>query len=321
MTDRPRVVYTDFGFPDISVERAIVEEAGGELVPAQCTTPAEVIAAARGADALLVQWAPVTAEVIATLDRCRAIVRIGIGVDNVDLQAAAAARIPVCNVPDYCLDEVADHALALALALARQLPQIDARVRAGTWSITPPAPMPAFREMTFATVGLGRIARRVLDRARPFGFRLAAYDPAVAAADAAALGVDLLALDDLVAVADLLSLHCPHTPETHHLLNAERLARMKPTAVVVNTSRGALVDGAALAAALAAGHLGGAGLDVFDPEPLPPDDPLRTAPNALLTSHVSWYSAQSVPRLQRLAAEEAARALRGEPLLHPVSPS
>ena len=316
----PRVVYTDHGFPDVATEQALIEAAGGALAVAQCRTPEDVIAATAGADALIVQWAPITADVIGTLERCRVIVRLGIGVDNVDLAAARARGFPVCNVPDYCLDEVADHTLALALSLARQLVRIDRRVRAGTWRITPDAPMPAFRAMTFATVGFGRIARGVLERAEAFGFRLAAYDPLVPEEAFQRAGVERLELDALFAGADIVSLHCPLTAETRHLVNAERLRQMKPTAVLVNTARGGLVDTVALAEALADGTVAAAGLDVFETEPLPEEHPLRLCPNALLTSHVSWYSEQSVPRLQRKAAEEVVRALNGEPLLHPVHP-
>lgn len=161
-----KTVITDHGFSSIETERRLLNEAGCELVVAQCKTPDDVITAASDADALLVQWAPITAEVLNALQRCKVLVRYGIGVDNVDLEAAKARGIAVCNVPDYCIDEVADHAVSLALSLARQLPQINRRVRGGTWKITPDQPMPAFRDMTFATAGFGRIAREVLARAR-----------------------------------------------------------------------------------------------------------------------------------------------------------
>lgn len=313
------VVYTDHGFPDVATERALIEAAGGTLRVAQCETANDVIVAAQEADALLVQWAPITADVIAALDRCRVIVRVGIGVDNVDLDAARAHGIPVCNVPDYCIDEVADHTLALALTLARHLPFVDQRVRDGIWRITPDAPMPAFRAMTFATVGFGRIARAVLDRARPFRFRRAAYDPYVPDAAFDEAGIVRLDLDALFAEADIISLHSPLTPDTHHLVDAERLRQMKDSAILVNTARGGLIDTVALAEALDAGIIAAAGLDVFETEPLPDDHPLRQCDTALLTSHLAWYSEQSVPVLQRKAAEEVARALRGEPLLHPVT--
>lgn len=314
-----RVVITDHGFKTLDQEHAILAAADAELVVARCKTPDEVRAAAANADALLVQWAPINADVIAALTCCRIIVRYGIGVDNVDLPAAKARGIPVCNIPDYCIDEVADHAFALAVSLARQLPQIDARVRNGTWKIVPDKPMPAFCEMLFATAGFGRVARAVLDRARAFQFRLAAYDPFVPEETFRKADVARLSLDELFQQSDVLSLHSPLTPETRHMVNKARLMEMKPTGILVNTARGGLIDTQALADVLLSGHLSGAGLDVFETEPLAPEHPLRSCRNVLLTSHVAWYSGSSVPRLQRLAAEEIVRALRGEPLRNQVN--
>jgi D-3-phosphoglycerate dehydrogenase len=311
-----KIVITDSGFANINPETATVTGAGIELVSAQCKTAEEVISAAADADGIIVQWAPVTANVINSLNRCKVIVRYGIGVDNVDLAAARQRGIPVCNVPDYCIDEVADHTVALALAHARQLHQIDARTRNGVWKIIPDKPMLSFSEMTFATAGYGRIARAVLDRARAFGFKLAAYDPFVAPPGDR---VAPLSLDELFRQADILSLHVPLTPETKHLVNADRLAQMKPTAIIVNTARGGLIDTAALAQALQAGTVAAAGLDVFESEPLGENHPLRKCPNALLTSHVAWFSEGSVPKLQQMAAQEAVRALKGEPLRNQVN--
>ena len=314
-----KIVLTDYGFPSIDQERALFAAAGHELVVAQGKTPAELIPLCRDADALLVQWATISRELIATLDRCKVIVRYGIGVDSVDLAAAGERRIPVCNVPDYCIDEVADHALALALALARQVPQTDAVLRAGTWEIMPPAPFAAFRDLTFATAGFGRIARAVLTRAKGFGFKLAAYDPFVDDTTFAAAGVRKLTAAELLGEAGILSLHLPLTDETKHFLNRTSLATMRRDAVVVNTARGALIDTQALAAALTAGTIGGAGLDVYETEPLPSDHPLRLAPNTLLTSHTAWYSAGSVPELQRKSAEAVLAGLRGGPLANVVN--
>ena len=313
-----KVFITDYGFSDIHQERHIINSAGHDLLAGQCKSPEAVLSAAADADALLVQWAPITAEVINGLNKCRVIVRYGIGVDNVDLVAAKARGIPVCNVPDYCIDEVADHAMALALSLARQLPEIDRRVRAGTWKITPDHPMPALSTMTFATAGFGRIARAVLARAGAFGCRLAAYDPYVKPEVFVANGIMQLTLEDMFRQTDVLSLHIPLTPETRHLINASTLAKMKATAILINTARGGLVDAAALADALRSRAIAGAGIDVFDPEPLPADHPLRHCNTSILTSHIGWFSDQSVPRLQRLAAEEVVRALRGEVLKNQI---
>ena len=314
-----RTVITDHGFPNLRHEEAALTAAGSALVVAQCKTPDDVIAAARDADALLVQWAPVNAAVIAALTRCRIIVRYGIGYDNVDLAAAKARGIPVCNVPDYGVNEVAEHAVSLALALARQLPQIDARLRAGTWKITPDRPMLALGESTFATAGFGRIARQAHVFMRGFGGKRIAYDPFMPAEAMAAEGVEKVELDALFARADLLSLHLPLTPETKHFISAARLTSMKRTAILVNTARGPLIDTVALSSALKSGTIAGAGLDVFETEPFPTDHPLRAAPNALLTSRVAWYSESSIPRLQRLAAEEVVRGLKGEPLKNQVN--
>ena len=314
-----RVVITDHGFPNLRHEEDVITAAGGELVVAQCKTPEEVLAASRDADALLVQWAPVNAAVIAELARCKVIVRYGIGYDNVDIAAAKARGIPVCNVPDYGVHEVAEHAVSMAVALARQLPSIDARLRAGTWKITPERQMPSLREMTFATAGFGRIARSAHHMIRGFGGKRIAYDPFVPADVMAMEGVEKVEIDDLFTRADLVSLHLPLTAETKHFVNAERLKEMKPTAIIINTARGPLIDTVALAAALKNDQIAGAGIDVFETEPLPADHPLRSAPRAILTSHVAWYSESSIPRLQRLAGEEVARGLKGEPLKNQVN--
>nr|AUN37480.1 D-3-phosphoglycerate dehydrogenase [uncultured bacterium] len=316
---RYQVAITDHGFKTTEQERTILAQAGAELTVAQCKTANEVCETAMAADALLVQWAPVNAEVIAALKNCRAIVRYGIGVDNVDLTAAKARGIPVCNVPDYCIDDVADHTFALAISLARQLPQIDARLRGGTWKIVPDRPMPAFGEMVFATAGFGRIAQAVLKRARAFNFQLAAYDPYVSDKAFQQAEVRRLSLEELFEEADILSLHSPLTEETRHMVNRVRLRQMKPTAIIVNTARGGLIDTKALAEALQSGVISGAGLDVYETEPLSADHLLRSCQNVLLTSHVAWYSESSVPQLQRMAAEEIVRALRGEPLKNQVN--
>lgn len=313
------VVYTDNGFGNTDVERRLIERSGGTLTAVQCRTEDEVIDAARNADAVLVQWAPISARVIEALERCRLIVRVGIGVDNVDLAAARAKGIDVCNVPDYCTDEVADHTLALALALVRQVAQTDSRTRRGEWSITPDHPIAAPSDQTFVTVGFGRIARAVLKRAEAFGFRLAAVDPFVGDDRFARASVRRLTMDEAFDTADVLSLHCGLNDETYHLIDEQTLERMKPSAVLVNTSRGGLVDAAALADALKAGKIAGAGLDVYEVEPLPTGSPLRTSPNTLLTSHIAWYSTNSIIRLRELAAKEIVRFINDEPLLHVVN--
>jgi len=310
--DKMRVVITDYGFPDVTIERELVEAAGGELAEFQCKTEEELIDAAKNADALLVQFAPITRSVMESLTRCKAIVRYGVGVDNIDLDAARSRGIAVCNVPDYCVNEVADHTFAMALALTRQLAAVDAQVKRGVWMHRPPRPMPASRQMTFVTIGFGRIARAVLERAMACQFNVATCDPLLPM-HAEILGpVRNLSLNHALAAADVLSLHVPLTANTHHLINANTLALLKPTSVLINTARGGLVDSKALAEALSIGQMAGAGLDVFEEEPLPHNHPLLKCPNVLLTSHLAWCSEVSGLELQRLAAEEVVRVLRGQ---------
>jgi D-3-phosphoglycerate dehydrogenase len=241
-----------------------------------------------------------------------------VGYDNIDTEAAARRSIAVCNVPDYCKGEVADHAMALALSQARALPFLDAGLRAGVWKPALPRPMPAFESMSFGVLGYGRIGRLTIERARAFGFRLLACDPNVEESefpdDVARCG-----LDELLSESDILSLHVPLTPETTHLLNGERLVRMKPTAILINTARGGVVDTAALVEALRNGRPAAAGLDVFEEEPLPVDHPLLACPNALLTPHYAWHSRESRPKLYLMAVEEAIRAARHETLRNCVN--
>jgi len=314
LKDTLRFVITDYGFPDVTIEQQLIESAGGELRKFQCKTEQDVIDAAKNSDAILVQFAPITRTVIDQLSRCKVIVRYGVGTDNVDLDAARSRGIIVCNVPHYCIDEVADHTFALAMALTRQIPTIDRELRGGFWSSSPRRSMPASRQMTFITIGFGRIARAVLERAKACKFNLATCDPYLPANTELPMGIKLLSMEQALAASDILSFHVPLTPATHHLLNANTLSALKPTSVLINTARGGLVDTIALADALSKGSLGGAGLDVFEQEPLPQNHPLLKCPNILLTSHVAWYSENSGRELQRMAAEEAVRALSGQPL-------
>ena len=314
MPDTHKFVITDHDFPTIAAEHEIIQKSDGVLAAFQCKTEEEVIAAARDADALLVQWAPITRDVIQNLPACKVIVRYGIGTDNIDLDAARSRGIMVCNVPDYCVDEVADHTFALAMSLTRQLSAIDHRVRQGVWKIIPPRPMFASRRMTFVTIGYGRIARAVLERARACKFHLAACDPYLPVNAGFPKDIRRLEMNEALETADIVSLHAPLSKDTHHLMNAAALSKMKVTSMLLNTARGGLVDTIALAGALIRGQIAGAALDVFEQEPLEEHHPLRECENALLTSHVGWYSEMSLPELQRRAAEEAVRALRGEPL-------
>jgi D-3-phosphoglycerate dehydrogenase len=310
-----RVVVTDHVFQNVDPEAAAASRFDAEFVEYACRTETETRDAVAGAAVVLVNLAPMTADVLRALAPGAVVIRYGIGVDNVDLAAAREIGVAVANVPDYGSDTVADHAAACLLALLRKLPRYDHAIRTDGWcSATDLAPLPGFPSSTIGLVGTGRIGLALHARLKPFGFRVVAHDPYADRAALADLGLPLLDLPDLLAAAHAVSLHAPLTEETHHLIDADALRRMRVGAVLVNTSRGGLVDPEALADALGSGHLSGAALDVFEPEPLPADSRLRALPGVLLTPHAAFYSDDSVINLQRLAAEEAARALAGEEL-------
>ncbi|TFV61496.1 C-terminal binding protein [Mycobacterium sp. PS03-16] len=272
------------------------------------------------ADALIVAVEPIRAPLIDDLTRCKVIHRCGIGVDVVDVEAATARGIQVTNVPDANFHEVAAHAMAFILALTRKLTAWDAGVRAGKFG-DGRLGMSLHRPdvQTVGLIGLGRIGRRVAVAARAIGFTVVAHDPAVSAEDAAALDVTLMGLEEVIAAADVLSLHVPLTDTTHHLLDAAALSRMKRGAVVVNVSRGGLIDEAALAEAIASKHLGGAGLDTFETEPLPADSPLLGVDGILLSPHAAHWSRESLGETMVKSFAEVARVLRGEAPHYPVN--
>ncbi|MRX44627.1 C-terminal binding protein [Agromyces kandeliae] len=260
------------------------------------------------ADGVLVQYGPITGADMDANPSWKVIGRYGVGVDTVDVAAASARSISVVNVPDYCEEEVATHAVALILNAARRISAADSLVHRGGWAdwtrLRPIAPLST---ATLSLIGVGRIGSEVIRMMRPFVGRIIAHDPYASALD----DVELVDLDTALADGDVVSLHCPLTSDTHHLIGADSIARMKPTATLVNVSRGGLVDGAALAAALREGRLAAAALDVLEAEPPTADDPLLSAPNAIITNHLAWYSEASEARLRERLAERCAAVLRG----------
>ena len=316
-----KVAVTDYTFDSLDVERAILEPMGCEVVgPYAKDEPDSLLTLVSDADCVLTQFAPVDARVIGSMGRARAIVRYGIGVDNVDLNAARARGIPVCNVPDYCIDEVADHTLGLILAMSRQfIPHRD-RVRSGRWgSGAPLHAMHALKHLTVGIVGFGRIGRAVADRLRAFRCMTIVFDPLVSQEEVEQAGCMPVAFDRLIRNADVITLHCPSTPTTRGMIGRETLEKVKPGALFINVARGDLVDTAALIDAIHSGRLGGAGLDVCDPEPIPPDSPLLAMDKVILTPHVASASEPAVNKLRTSAAETAAKALSGEPLPNVVN--
>lgn len=314
-----KIVVTDSTFPSLAHEQALADRHGASLATFQCRTAEEVVAAVDGAHAAFVQFAPITEAALSRLAPGAPIVRYGIGFDNIDLPAARKLGHPVAYVPDYCVDEVADHTVAMLLSLYRKLPALDSSVRRGAWAaVSVSQPLRPASDTVIGFLGLGRVGRAVLARLRPFGFQVMVADPMLDAETAATLGVSLAGFDDMLPGVDALLLHAPLTDATRSIIGDAALSRIRPGAVIVNCSRGALVDEAAIARSLLEGRLAGAALDVFEAEPLPAESPLRTAPNLLLTPHSAWYSDAAMDRLQSLAADEIDRALSGRPLRCPV---
>jgi len=302
-----KVVVSDQVFPSVDVERGLLADIDAELVVASGDVDS-VLATAADADAILNTYLPWSAESIARLTRCKIIARYGIGFDNVDLTAAAGVGIVVTNVPDYSVEEVATHALALILASLRKVVTADRSVRSGTWSIDNFRPIRRLSTLTVGLIGYGRIARRIAAPLAALGADIIAHDPYLQP------GPDLpplLELETVLSRSDIVSLHLPLTDETRGIIGAEALGRMKPDAILVNTSRGPLVDLDALADALRKGTIGAAGLDVFDIEPLDASR-VEEVPNLIVTPHMAYYSEEALAESQRKAATQVIKVLTGE---------
>ena len=290
-----------------------LELAGIRWVAGQYREPAQALAVAREGDVVIVQSLRplLTRAAIQQLPRCLCIVRLGIGYDSVDVDTATQEGILVCNAPTYCVDDVADHAVALLLGAVRHLSRQDRGIRAGKWNRTGARPARRLRGCTLGLVGFGRIARTVARRVSGFDLTLLAHDPFVDAESMADLGVQKADLDELLARSDFVSIHCPLTDGTHHLLDSRAFGLMKDGVFVVNTSRGPIIEEAALAEALRAGKVWGAGLDVFEQEPLPADSPLREFDNAIFTPHVGANSEESRHDLYRAGYQIAVDLQQG----------
>lgn len=313
-----RVIVTDHVFQGLDIERAVLEPLGAEVIMSSATDEDTLIGlCAGGVDGLLVCFAPVGERVVqAAADAgCRVIARYGIGYDNVAVDTATANGIVVTRVPDYCLDEVADHALALLLSAARGISAGQTVVRDGGWAV--PRAVNRLRGRRLALVGVGQIGLRLAARAAVIGLEVVGYDPYVQDWPQGIQRAETL--QDALAEADIVSLHAPLTEENRNLIGTDTINLMRRSPIIVNTARGGLVDLDAAVLALDDGRLSAVALDVVDPEPLPQDHPLRTHPRAIITPHMAFYSVEAEQELQRRAAEEVARALRGEPADVPVN--
>lgn len=305
------VMIADCDHASVDIERETLKLICREVPWQSCRTEEDVIRVCSSAEGLLVQYSPLTARVLRELKRCRGIVRYGVGVDTIDLEAASDLGIVVSNVPDYGTEEVSDHALALILNLVRKVYRADSLVKSGIWDYTRMKPVPRLGDLTLGVVGFGRIGASLARKAASLGMRIVACDPYMPPAAIPGY-VSILKLDELLSRADVVSIHCPLNPETRNLLSAERVASMKPGAYLVNTARGGIVDEDALAEALERGHLSGVALDVLAAEPIRPDHPLLAHPDFLCTPHMAWHSSSAERDLKRKAAEEIARIVTGQ---------
>jgi D-3-phosphoglycerate dehydrogenase / 2-oxoglutarate reductase len=305
VTNRGTILITDCDHPSIEVERAILSEAGWTVAFARCRTADEVIAAGEDAVALIVQYAPITGRVLRALPGVRAVGRYGVGLDTIDTVAAAELGVAVRNVADYCVDEVADHALGLILALTRGIVALDRGVQEGTWDFRLAGRVRRASSQRLGIVGVGRIGSALAHRALALGYDVVGCDPR----GPGRTGLPMVDLPTLLATSDIVSIHAPLDATTRHLIDADALGRMRRTAVLVNTSRGGIVDGAALVAALRDGRIAGAALDVLEREPIAPDDPLIGMPNVILTPHAAFYSEESLVEMKRKVCERVLEAL------------
>lgn len=302
------IVMADFDFGDCDFERKMVEAAGirfKSFDDARNRTPAEIIEHLREADGAITSYGRFTAEVFQALPQLKVVSKTGTGVDNIDVAAATADGCAVCNVPAYGTEVVSDHAIALALACLRRINEIDADMRAGIWDFHRRRPLGQVHGRTFGVVGYGNIGRAVARKARGLGFNVVVWDHKGTPGRLTPEDFPYVTLEDLLKTADVVSFHTALVPATHHLLNADNLKLMKDDAIVVNTSRGAVIDNDAVAAALCAGKLWGAGIDVFEHEPVSPDAPIMHAPHTVLTSHAAYWSAESAVELRQRCTQNA----------------
>lgn len=318
---KPKVLIAESRYASHDYELGVLKEVGAEVVVERSDKEEVLSKLVKDIDALIVNLAPITANVIHAMQKCKCISRYGVGVDNVDIKAATAKKVAVLNVRNYCNEDVSDHALALLMTCVRKINLLDRHVRKGEWNI--PGKKPIFRiaGKTLGLVGCGAIGRVLVRKVSGFGLaEVLVFDPYVGAEDLRKAGARKVELDELLAKSDFLSIHAPLTDSTRHLIGREQFQKMKKTAILVNTSRGPLVDTAALADALRNGQIAYAGIDVFEQEPAAKDCPLFGLENCCLTDHVGWYTEESQVELQTLAARNAALVLAGQPPLFCVNP-
>lgn len=318
MKNGPLVVVTDSPFPSLDPAKKALEEANAEVVQAPSSSEEDIIKAAENADAILVTYAKLNENILRSLKNCKAIGRFGIGVDNIDLKVAGELGISVNYVPDYCLDEVSDQAMAMIISMARKIPQSNKLVQSGRWEMPAVVPMYRLRGKTVGLIGFGNIPRLMTPKAQAFGFNVIASDPYAPKELFEKYGVESVSMDELYERSDFISVHAPLLPETKGLVNKDAFKKMKDTAIIVNTARGPLINEKDLIEALDMNEIGGAGLDVVETEPLPENSPLIGRDNVILAPHTAFYSVEALEELQTKAASDVARVLNGEEPVYPI---
>jgi D-3-phosphoglycerate dehydrogenase len=306
-----KVVITDYEFPTLAPEEEVFEKAGVEFVKAQCKTEDDIIEAAKDADALLNQYAEIPRRVIEGLPNLKVISRYDVGVNTIDVQAATDNNVIVCNVTDYCMDEVSDHAFALIMACARKVVLLNNEVKKGNWDFKEGIPIFRLRGRVLGLVGLGRIPQTLAKKAQAFGIKVIAHDPYVPEEVAKDLDVELVSLNDLCAQSDFISVHAPLIEATRGMISDEQFNVMKKEAFIINTARGPVIDEKALIRALQAGKIAGAGLDVVETEPIAEDNPLLKMDNVILNPHAAWYSEEAQLELKTKTAQNVADVALG----------
>jgi D-3-phosphoglycerate dehydrogenase / 2-oxoglutarate reductase len=315
-----KVAVTDFGGGEVEIEKKILEPLGCTVELKQCKTTEELIHHTQDADYVITQFAKVNAEVINAMKKNKIIVRYGVGVDNVDLDAAAKKGIPVCNVPDYCIDEVADQTLAMLLSLTRRVSVLSNYVHGGKWGLPFSfEKILCLKGMTVGLVAFGKISREVALRLKPFKANILVFDPGVDAAVVKEAGCTPVTLDELYAKSDIISLHCPSNAKTRLMINADSIRKMKKGVLLVNTSRGDLVKTEDLIEALKSGQIDAVALDVTNPEPINTDNPLLKMDNVIITPHMASCSPVAPTVLREKVAQAVACAIQGKKLPNVVN--
>lgn len=318
MNENLKVIITDCDHDSIQIEKDVFEKAGIPVELKQCRTEEDVIRDCQDADVFIVQYAPITRKVMEACPKLKYVVRYGVGVDTVDVPAATELGVQVGNVPDYGMNEVADHAIAMSLAMLRKIVPMNEQTKTKKWDYTTAIPVDRFSDLTCGVVGLGRIGRNFAQKMHALGFRVIGFDPYFRETNETAVYVTPVTFDELVKESDIISLHCP-ADGNKDLFNEKTFRDMKDSALIVNVARGGIINEDDLLEALKAGEIGGAALDCMLGEPVSPDNELFRQENVIVTPHMAWYSEEAASELKRKVAEESVTFLEGKPIRYPVN--